>query len=505
MTNGKRGGALAKWSVALTVALLLGGCTVGPDFTAPEWASPSSWFGPPKPKANQPLSYAVAQPIDPNWWELFHDPQLTGLERRVAAENLDVQVAAVRFEESRQQLANARAAQFPTLSANASYTRQKPSNNGIFAAAPDAAGASGASGSTTGGLRATGIQPFNVYQTGFDAAWEIDLWGSVRRSVESATASSQAAEEARRSVLLASLAEVARDYILLRGTQTQLQIARDNVHTAQQSLQLTQQRAAGGVTTDLDVANASAQLRTTASQIPSLEQQEATLINALSLLLGQGPNALRAELQSAKPVPPVPPTVPVGLPSDLARRRPDIRQAEAQLHAATATIGVATAAFYPSVTLTGSVGLQALNFDHAFDLNSRQYALGPGITIPLFQGGQLRAQLHLTEAQQQEAAINYQKTVLQAWHDVDNALTAYQAEQARREQLTQAVAENRRALGLAQSRYQEGVADFLTVLDAERSLLASQQQLADSTTTVSANLVALYKALGGGWETDMPL
>jgi NodT family efflux transporter outer membrane factor (OMF) lipoprotein len=200
----------------------------------------------------------------------------------------------------------------------------------------------------------------------------------------------------------------------------------------------------------------------------------------------------------------VPTTVPVGFPSELARRRPDVRQAEAQLHAATADIGVAQANFYPSLNLTGSFGLQSLQLNHAFDLASKQYAFGPGLTIPIFQGGQLRSTLQLRQAQQQEAAINFQKTVLQAWHDVDNALTAYQAEQSRRDELVQAVAENRRALSLAQSRYQQGVADFLTVLVAESSLLSSQQQLADSTTTVSSNLVALYKALGGGWETDMP-
>ena len=324
------------------------------------------------------------------------------------------------------------------------------------------------------------------------------------RSVKSATASTEAANEATRSALLSSMAEVARDYIQLRGVQAQLGIARENVRTARQSLNLTQQRAAGGVTTDLDVANASAQLRTTLAQIPSLEQQEAQTINALSLLLGQPPNALRADLQTAKPVPPVPPRVPVGVPSELARRRPDIRQAEAQLHAATADIGVAQANFYPSLNLTGSFGLQSLQFGKLFNLNSKQYAVGPGLTIPIFQGGQLRSTLQLRKAQQQEAAINFQKTVLQAWHDVDNALTAYQAEQTRRDELIQAVAENRRALGLAQSRYQQGVADFLTVLDAERSLLAAQLQLADSTTTVSSNLVALYKALGGGWEMDMP-
>jgi len=258
------------------------------------------------------------------------------------------------------------------------------------------------------------------------------------------------------------------------------------------------------VTTDLDVANAAAQLRTTAAQIPPLEQRESEFINAISLLLGLPPNALQDELVSAKPVPPVPPRVPVGLPSELALRRPDIRQAEAQLHAATAEIGVSVANFYPSVTLSGSIGLQALQPWKVFDINARQFGIGPGITIPIFEGGQLTATLELSKAQQKEAAIDYQKTVLGAWHEVDNALTAYQTEQARRDQLTQAVAQNERALSLAQSRYQDGVADFLQVLTAEENLLSTQQQLAISTTNVSANLVALYKALGGGWETQLP-
>jgi NodT family efflux transporter outer membrane factor (OMF) lipoprotein len=200
----------------------------------------------------------------------------------------------------------------------------------------------------------------------------------------------------------------------------------------------------------------------------------------------------------------VPPRVPVGLPSELARRRPDIRQAEAQLHAATADIGVAVADFYPSVKLTGSIGLQSVQPWTMFNLDAGNYAAGPGITIPIFEGGRLKATLALRQAQQQESAIDYQKTVLSAWHDVDNALTAYQTEQSRRDQLVQAVAQNQRALGLAQSRYQEGVADFLQVLTAQQNLLSTQQQLALATTNVSANLVALYKALGGGWETQLP-
>lgn len=493
--------------LAAVIALsLLGGCTVGPDFKRPAWTSPASWFSGSKEAVKPPPSIPVAEPVDPEWWRLLGDPQLTQLEKRVAEQNLDVKTAGIRLAESRAQLGVARASQFPSLNANASYTREQASSNGFFSVAPGATGtsANGAFGNTAGGIQTKGLAPFDIWQGGFDASWEVDLWGRVRRAVESATATTEAAEEARRAALLSSLAEVARDYVQLRGVQEQLRIAHENVRTAQQSLNLTQQRAAGGVTTDLDVANASAQLRTTLAQIPTQEQQEAELINALSLLLGQPPNALRQELATAKPVPPVPPRVPVGVPSELARRRPDVRQAEAQLHAATADVGVAVANFYPSLQLNGSFGLQSLQLNHAFDLASKQYAVGPGLTIPIFQGGQLRSTLQLRQAQQQEAAIAYQKTVLQAWHDVDNALTAYKAEQTRRDELIQAVAENRRALALAQSRYQQGVADFLTVLDAQRSLLATQQQLASSTATVSSNLVALYKALGGGWEDAFP-
>jgi NodT family efflux transporter outer membrane factor (OMF) lipoprotein len=495
---------LRRFSAAAGLLLALGACTVGPNFDPPEWMSPASWFT----KKAEPIvrepSMPVAEPIDPNWWNLFNDPQLTALERRVAGENLDVQAATVRLAESRAQLGVVGAAQFPTFNANGSYTRQKASDVGVFANAPNPLGANGASGNTAGGIGSRKLNAFDVYQVGFDASWEIDLWGKVRRSVESSSASVEASAEARRAILLTNLAEVARDYIELRGNQTQIRIARDNLRTAQQSLQLTQQRATGGVTTDLDVANAAAQVRTTAAEIPRLLQRESELINAISLLLGQPPNALQAELIVPQAVPPIPPRIPVGLPSELARRRPDIRQAEAQLHAATADIGVAVGNFYPSVKLSGSLGLQAIQPWKMFSFEAREYGVGPGITIPIFQGGQLRATLELRKAQQQEAAINYQKTVLSAWHEVDNELTAYQTEQARRDQLVQAVAQNQRALGLAQSRYQEGVADFLQVLTAQQNLLSSQQQLALATTNVSANLVAVYKALGGGWETQMP-
>ena len=270
-----------KWGVMLRVVLAastilaLGGCTVGPNFAVPSWASPKSWFAGPRETVPPEPSQPVAAPVDPNWWTLFHDNELTALERRVAAENLDVRVATTRLAESRAQLGQARAPEFPTFNANGSYTRQKASNEGPFATNIAAVGANGASGNNPGALKTFELHPFDVYQVGFDASWRLDLWGSVSRSVEAASASVAAAEEFRRATLLSSLAEVARDYIALRGVQTQLRIARDNVRTAEQSLQLTQQRAAGGVTTDLDVANASAQLRSTMAQIPGLEQQEA--------------------------------------------------------------------------------------------------------------------------------------------------------------------------------------------------------------------------------------
>ncbi|MGH7042273.1 MAG: efflux transporter outer membrane subunit [Acetobacteraceae bacterium] len=493
--------------LALPLLALLTGCTLGPNFHRPGWASPISWLtGEPKPAQPVP-SKPVVGPVRVAWWSLFNDPVLTRLERQVAGDNLDVRTATVRLAESRAQLGITGAGRYPVFNANGSYQRQKGSDLGQLAPlASLASGASGSPGSVAGGFNTPpNFQPFDIFQYGFDASWEPDIWGQVRREMEAARATVHASAEARRGVLLTALAEVARDYIDLRGTQEQLRIARENLRTAQQSLKLTQAQATAGVTTYLDVANASAQVSITAAQIPTLHQQERQEMNALALLLGRAPGALEAELAVPRPVPPVPPRVPVGFPSELVRRRPDIRQAEAKLHAATATVGVAVASFYPSVTLSASFGFQALTFGNLWKWDARQYDAGPGFTIPIFQGGELKYTLHLRKAQQQEAAIGYEKTVLSAWHEVANALTAYQDEQLRRSQLINAVAQSRKALVLAQSRYQEGVADFLTVLDSERSLLSSQQQLAASTTTVSTNLVALYKALGGGWQNSFPV
>jgi len=500
-------------------ALLLAGCAVGPNFERPSLWSPASWFSGRRSTAQLEASMPVAEPVDAEWWKRFNDPALTSLVRRVAAGNLDVRVATFRLAQSRAQRGITAADQFPQLNGNASYTRERQSKEGVISIF-GGGGGGGAGGGSTGGSAGTQpnglggrqggipstipLAPFDLFQGGFDASWELDLWGRVRRAVESADATLEASTEAQRAQLLSSIAEVARDYMQLRGTQETLRITRGNLATAEQSARLTSERARGGLATDLDVANARAQLEATAANIPQLEQQEAQSINAIGLLLGMPPATLRDELLPPKPVPPVPPQVPVGLPSELARRRPDIRQAEAQLHAATADIGMAKADFYPRLTLSGSVALQALQIRN-LGFPATTYSFGPSLTIPIFEGGRLRRTVELREAAQQEAAVNYQKTVLQAFTDVDNALIAYAAEQRRRNRLAEQVVQSRRAFNLAESRFRQGVSDFLEVLTAQRTLLAAEQQLADSTATVSANLVALYKALGGGWEADLPM
>ncbi len=465
----------------------------------------------------------MAEPLDAAWWEAFNDPILTQLEQQVALSNLDVRLATVRLQESRLQRGVTAADEFPQVNGNASYVREKVSDRGVIGIFGSSGGSTvsptnaNGLGGTLGGIpsslgsQASGgsshVPSFNLFQSGFDSTWEIDFWGRVRRQVESADASIDASAEARRDSMVTVLAELARDYLQYRGEQRDLQIARDTLASDQESLRLTQERQRGGLTTGLDVANAATQVAITAAQIPQLQAQAATTLNAMSLLLGQTPGSLTAKLEAAQPVPPVPPAVPVGLPSDLARRRPDIRRAEAQLHAATADIGAAEADFFPKVTLSGSVGVQATQFKNVGNLGAfgaLQYSGGPSVTIPVFEGGRLKYTLDLRKAQQQEAAVQYQQVVLQAFHDVDNALTNYSAEQLRREQLARAVDQGRRALGLARQQYVQGLGSFLDVLTAQRTVFQSEQQYADSTTTVSTNLVQLYKALGGGWETSFP-
>lgn len=476
--------------------LPLAACTVGPDFLSPKADTPANWKG--TEAESKTASVAVAlEPSDDAWWKGFRDPELSSLVARAAASNLDLKEAALRIAESRIQERITAAAEWPTVGANASYASTRFSTKTAQGSLFGALG-----GGPPGSQIPTLPNPYDQYQTGFDASWEPDLFGGVRRSEEAAAAETQSTIEQRHDALLSLEGELGRAYIDLRGTQQKLAITNENLSVQRQTLQLTRDRRRAQLGNDLDVANAAAQVTATESQLPLLRRQIDSDVNQISLLLAREPGALEMELKTPRAVPPVPPLVPVGLPAELARRRPDIRAAEARLHAATAQVGVATAALYPKVTFSAGFGTQAEKFPDLASWAARFFQVGPSVEIPIFEGGRLRATVSLNETQEKEAAIDYAKTVLGAMHDVENALTAYATEQQHHKSLEATAAENRRALTLARQRYRDGITTFLDVLDAQRSLLATQLSLADSTQAVSTDLVALYKALGGGWESE---
>ena len=491
-------------ALAVSLCFALNGCLVGPDFERPQTSTPDVFN---RTQAAQAPSKAVESELSPEWWTLFNDPTLDSLEQQLTDANLDVAAASARLRQSRAEQRIAGAAEYPTLNGDASYNRERGSPNGILSllGVPPLQTQQSAAGNTGLGVAplpgSKGSPPYNLYQFGFDASWEIDIWGGARRGVEAATALSDASYEDRNAVLLSARAELARDYVQLRDTQALLQIARQNLEIARNATKLTEKRVQEGVVTNLDVDNASALAETIESLIPTLESRSETTINAIGLLLAKEPHALEEMLAEPRDVPALPEQVPIGLPSELVQRRPDIRKAEAQLHAATASIGMAKADFYPRISLNGSAGFQSLQLSNLATWASGQYVLGPSISLPIFEGGRLTGTLHLREAQQQEAAIVYKRTVLDAWREVDDALVVYDAEQRRRDRLKKVVSLNQNALSIAEKRYKAGAVDFLDVLNVQKQLLDAQSNLEQSKADAAANLITLCKVLGGGWET----
>jgi len=530
------------------LALVLAGCEVGPNYQPPKPNVRPSFSE--IPTATQP-SQVVAEPANPRkWWTTFHDDELNRLIDRAVAGNLDLQVAESRLREARLGAIIAGARLSPDLNVDGGYNHARGSKNitipaGAFggggsssapkapAAAPavrtrgpqaadalvitPASGSGGASsgGSAAIGAPAKGLGPLSplgqgglpgvttdVYQVGFDSSWEIDVFGGLRRGVEAAQADVSAAQEDQRSVLVSLMAEVAQNYIELRGIQRQDSIARENLGIQQDTLELTKSRYKNGFATQLDVARQTAEVATTAARIPPLEYEAHQRIHALGELLGKDPDELETELADQQPIPPPPPTVPVGLPSDLLRRRPDIRRAERQIAGASARVGVATADLFPKFELTGMLGLDSTKPKNLFNYSSRYYSIVPGVTWPIFSAGRIESQIKVQDEEQQQSILNYQETVLSALREVEDSLSAYRTEQLRQRSLAEAVTSSRQALELARQQYQQGVTDFLTVLDTQRSLLTAQDSLALSDRAVSTDLVALYKSLGGGWEED---
>ncbi|MGE8392729.1 efflux transporter outer membrane subunit [Pseudomonas sp. BIGb0427] len=459
---------------------LLAGCSLGPDFSAPDSHAPAAW---PALQETPAASQAQATPLEQRWWESFHDPKLSALIERASQRNLDLQIASARLLQSRALRMSIASEQTPSVDLGGGYSRARNSAEGLN----DPSGNGGKSA-------------FNLWQGDFTASWELDLWGRVRRQVEAADAVVEVAENDRRGVLLSLLAETAGNYIQLRAVQSTLAVTRENLEVSRHSLRLSQMRLRDGVATALDVAQASAQVASVEARLPTLEERQAQLINALGLLLAEPPRSLQAELLEPGAMPTPQQRFAIGVPSELAERRPDILQAEAQLHAATASIGVAKADFYPSIRLSGNVGLQSLQLSDFGSWDARRFAIGPQLNLPIFEGGRLRGVLKLREAQQQEAALRYQQVVLRAWHEIDDVLRLYNASQLRRDLLEEAVRQNRIALQTAQQQYVEGAVDFLNVLSVQGALLASQEQWVESSAAVSQALVGLYKSLGGGWQ-----
>lgn len=488
--------ALRVLHVSVVSAVAVAACTVGPDFVPPKAETPANWTQA-TPSQKTGSIAKTDEPTNDAWWQAFKDPELSSLISRAAGANLDLKEAGLRIAEARLQEKITAAGELPTLDADASYSSTrfstKTAQGSLF----------GAFGSFKGPPELTipsFPNPYDQFQTGFDASWEPDLFGGLKRSEEAGAAATEAQVEQRNAALVSLEGEIARAYMDLRGAQLKLAITAENIQTERETLALARQRQKADVGTELDVDNAAAQVTATQSQLPLFKSEIENDVNQLSLLLAREPGALDAELDTARAVPAPPPEILIGLPSDLARRRPDIRAAEANLHAATARVGVAVAQLYPSVTFNASIGTQAERFPQLASWASRFFQVGPSINIPIFEGGKLKATVHLQEAQEKEAAVDYAKTVLSAVHDVENALLAYSAEQERRHSLLKTEDENRRALGLARQRYRNGITTFLDVLDAERTLQETQLTLADSTQSVSTDLVALYKALGGGWQ-----
>jgi len=476
-------------------ALALAACTVGPDFQPPKPEVPAAWSA-----TSSPAAASRAEPgasADAAWWTSFGDPELTSLIARAAAANLDVKEAALRISEARAQKDAAAAQALPSLNGNASWTGQQLSETTptgkLFTQVGKIPG-------LPAGANLAIPNPYGQYQLGFDASWEIDLFGKVRRNVEAARADVEAAAWDQRGAELSLFGEVARAYLDLRGVQAKRAVTLQTIATLDQLLELARQRRAAGLSSEIDVSRAAAQVTQAQADLPLLEAQIASDINQLSRLLDLAPGGLKAELGAAAPAPPVPPVVPVGLPADLARRRPDILGAEARLHAAVALKGAAIADLYPSVTLTANGGVQSESLTQLLDWASRFGVVEPQLEVPIFDAGRRKAEVRVQDARAREAAIDYANTVLGALHEVDDALSAYDAAQARRAALGATVTQDRTAVNLAMDRYRSGVGDFLDVLDAQRTQQQNQLQLADSATAVSTDLVALYKALGGGWD-----
>lgn len=455
---------------------LLAGCAVGPNYKTPTTAVPDAFAG------GVETNFASGETAVA-WWRGFNDSRLNSLVDRALAGNHDLRIASAHVLEARALRRSDEFNYLPVPEATASYTHSQYSQ----AFEPGVP---------------RNQRNLKLYDIGFDATWELDFFGRVRRTVQAGTAELQAAEANRRDVMVTLISEVARNYFELLGVQGELEVARRNADNQRETVKITQALVEGGRGTDLDVARAQAQLNNTLANIPPLEAAIARSIHRLGVLIGERPTALEAELRQPQAVPAMPALVAIGDPAGLLRRRPDIRAAERQLAAATARVGVATADLFPRVTFNGNIGLQASSFAGLTKGGSDTWSFGPSITWAALDYGHVRARMQAAGAEADVALAQYEQTVLRALEETENSLVDYSREETRREYLRESERNSEAAAKLARARYENGATDFLTVLDAERVLYEAQDQLAQSNYRTATALVAIYKSLGGGWEIE---
>ncbi|ASF46919.1 efflux transporter outer membrane subunit [Methylovulum psychrotolerans] len=459
---------------AVGCAGLLSACAVGPDYKAPATATPGNFTQSTHPEFS-------AQNVDFAWWQLFHDKELTELVRQTLQHNYDLQTARANLREARVLYIEAGLNLAPTVTAHANYTEQKRSisalNNRNFVP-----------------------RELKLYNSGFDAFWELDLFGRVRRDVEASNDETQAQEATLRDLSVSLIAEVARNYFELRGLQNQLAVIEKNIANQTETAAITTAKFELGRGTELDTTRAQAQLDATRATVPPLQSSIDQAIHRLGVLTGQLPGALIGKLSQPVPLPAIPKTIRIGSPTDLLRRRPDIRLAERTLAASTARIGVATADLFPRVSFVGSIALEGYNMSSFTGAGSDSYSIGPKISWAAFDLGRVYARIKAADAHAEASLAQYQQTVLNALEETENTLVAYNKQRTRQAWLVSAAQASKKARDLARLRYQEGIADFLTVLDSEQRLLQDENQRAQGETNTATALVALYKALGGGWE-----
>jgi len=475
----KRRKHVVRQSIATVMAAFsIAGCAaVGPDYLPREVSAPEQWNTDLKERVTGG-SMDIQMPA--NWWTVLNDPTLTALIERAVKDNLDLKEAMERVREARARRGISSADRFPTIDAIGSANSSRSSEN-------------------TGSGKSR-----ELYAAGFDAGWELDLFGGVRRSIEAAQADLEASQEDLRDVLVTLLAEVALNYVETRTFQTRLAVAGANLKAQTETYELTGFRFEAGLTTALDVEQAKYNLENTRSKIPTLRSSLEEAKNRLAVLLGTHPGTMDADLAEIKPIPTTPLEIAVGVPAQILRRRPDIRRAERNLAAQSARVGVATAQLYPKFSLLGSIGLEALSAGDLFSTANRTYSIGPKFSWSIFDAGAIRQNIEVQNALQEQSLIQYESAILAALEDVENALKVYAEEHLRRQSLAEATHAAQNAVDLALTQYSSGLIDFRDVLDAQRSLLSFQDQLAASEGTVTSNLIRLYKALGGGWTSLTP-